>query len=101
MIIPTGVFVSADHVEAVRQRARGVVAMPVIKVQGAWLDEEARLNFGDWLDALAQSYGLPPPEKDRDGDSVHYGMDLEGQFTRWSGAVDVCPEQVVLPKGDR
>ena len=94
MIKNTGIIVSEEHCKVALARARGVLSTPVIKVDGAWLPDEARLNFGDWLDALAQSYGLPPPEV-RDGETYHYGMTMKSEFTKWEGE-EASPGQDIL-----
>lgn len=94
MIKNTGIVVSEEHRRVALNRARGAVNVPIIKVHGVWLPDEARLDFGDWLDALAESYGLPPPSV-VDGETIHYGMTNGGEFTRWEGD-DVCPPQDIL-----
>lgn len=96
MIKNTGIVVSEEHRKATLERAQGVVSTPVIKVHGAWLPDEARLEFGDWLDKLAESYGLPPPVKNSEGDVVHYGMTAKGEFTKWEGDIDECAPQDIL-----
>lgn len=96
MIKNTGIKVSDEHREIALQRARGVVSAPIIKVHGEWLQDEERIAFGDWLDNLAQSYGLPPPEKDSDGDVIHYGMTAAGEFTKWEGDPNACAPQDIL-----
>jgi hypothetical protein len=96
MVKNTGVKVSEEHRQVALQRARGVVSAPVIKVHGKWIPDEERLAFGDWLDGLAQSYGLPEPAKDSDGDALHYGMTNDGEFTKWEGDADACAPQDIL-----
>ncbi len=94
----TGIKVTEEHRAAALARARGVAATPVIKVAGSWLPDEERMAFGDWIDSLAQSYGLPAPEKDSDGDAIHYGMTNDGEFTKWEGDADACAPQRILPR---
>ncbi|MDP2661492.1 MAG: hypothetical protein Q8R28_12265 [Dehalococcoidia bacterium] len=96
MIVKTGIKVSEKERQVALERARGVAQCPVIKVEGVWLPDEMRLEFGDWLDALAQSKGLPAPKRDSDGDVIHYGMTMEGEFTTWTGDPDECADQDVL-----
>lgn len=89
----TGIRVSDEHKDAALARASGVVATPII-VHGRPIHDDARRSFGDWLDALAQAYGLPAPTV-VDGEVVHYGMTEDGEFTRWAGE-DACPPQDIL-----
>lgn len=96
MIKNTGVRVSKEDFDIAHQRANGVVTAPVIKVHGKWIPEQERLAFGEWLDALAKNYGLPAPERNTDGEVVHYGMTADGEFTRWVGDADDCPDQDIL-----
>lgn len=96
MVKNTGVFVSDEHRNAAIDNARGAISTPLVKVLGKWLPDLERASFGDWIDALAQSYGLPPPAKNRDGEAVHYGMTMRGEFTRWEGNPDGCPDQDIL-----
>jgi hypothetical protein len=96
MVKNTGIVVTDEHRSAALARARGVVGTPIIKVHGVWLPDEARLDFGTWLDALAQSYGLPAPSKTSEGEIVHYGMTAKGEFTCWAGDADECAPQDVL-----
>ena len=96
MIKNTGIKVSEEHRLIALKRARGVVSTPIIKVHGKWLPDEERMLFGDWLDGLAQSYGLPPPKKGSDGEVIHYGMTADGEFTKWEGDPDACAPQDIL-----
>ena len=96
MIKETGIVVSNEHRQAALSKARGVVATPLIIHNGHSIHDDARLDFGDWLDELAVAYGLPVPAKTSDGDVVHYGMDNSGQFTQWVGDADNCAPQDIL-----
>lgn len=92
MIVHTCVRVSEEHRAVAMQRARGVVETPLVVVHGVSLNDAARLGFGDWLDELAVAYGLLPPPVEN-GETIHYGMTNEGEFTRWVGE---CPPQDIL-----
>lgn len=96
MVKNTGVKVSEEHRQAALQRAHGVVSAPIVKIHGKWLPDEERLAFGNWIDGLAQSYGLPPPEKNSAGEAIHYGMTIAGEFTKWGGDSDACAPQDIL-----
>jgi hypothetical protein len=79
----TGIFVSDDDREEARKWAKRLSDAPCVKVGTRWLPDVEQEAFNAWLDALAQKYGLPEPAKDPDGDVIHYGMNLRGEFTTW------------------
>jgi hypothetical protein len=83
MILRTGVFASAEHVEEARRRSRAVRETPVMCVGGVWLHEHESEIFKKWLDDLAQAYGLPEPGR-VDGEVNHYGMTSRGEFNRYA-----------------
>jgi hypothetical protein len=83
--INTGVFATPDEVTEAKRRSVEVRDTPVVKVHGEWLHDAALESFQAWLDGLAVAHGLPAPERDADGDVIHYGLAGTGEFTKWDG----------------
>lgn len=87
VIVNTGVFASKDEIEECRRWAREVRDTPVVFVHGQWLHEAASEAFRAHLDALAVAHGLPEPGL-LDGETNHYGMSKDGEFTQLGRAGD-------------
>jgi hypothetical protein len=83
MIQNTGVMATESEIKEAKRRAREAIDTPLVIVHGRSLAEDAREMFMTWLDELAASHGLPSPTKRADGTINHYGMALDGEFTRW------------------
>jgi len=81
IFVGTGIFMSDEHRLMAIKRAKIVADTPIVKVDGVWLPDKARRDFGEWIDRLAESYGLPPPEMGSDDEAMHYSMNFDGEFT--------------------
>lgn len=94
MVKNTGVKVSEEHRQAALQRARGVVTAPVLMIHGKWLPDQERLDFGNWIDALAQSYGLPAPAKDSDADPICLSSEVFPRVQEMRKILASVPERI-------
>ncbi len=83
--IGTGVKASDEDRDAMMELAKEAQQIPVMKFGSTWLHEAPQARLTTAIDELAVKYGLPPPEKDADGDVIHYGMTKDGEFTKWDG----------------
>jgi hypothetical protein len=77
----TGVFATAEEIDHARALADELTRTPVIRVHGHWLPEDAHHALMSYIDKCAVKHGLPEPEKDVDGNVIHYGMLSSGEFT--------------------
>ena len=73
-IVKTGVFATEEETARMRDWA----STPLIGPR--W--DQIHDGFAEEIDRLAMAHGLPAPEKDADGDAIHYGMTGKGEFTR-------------------
>ncbi len=76
-----GVYISADEKEKLTelfQRSREpVFGMTTTQTfRQAERVDKARAGFYELVDKVAVDHGLPTPEKDKDGDVIHYGLDF-------------------------
>jgi hypothetical protein len=78
----TGVRATAEQVATARRMAQMVAQTPLMVVGGVDMHHFARETFMRQVDAWAVGHGLPRLD-DLDGAPDHYGMDADGEFTRY------------------
>lgn len=82
MIKGTGVKATQEEIDKAKQLAQEVLDTPLAIVAGKDLRYEARESCMRQIDAMAIAHGLPALGL-IDGEPDHYGINPDGEFTRW------------------